>query len=512
MANVNAVNLSVQAANNFTAAKSNTVVNANSTQSFGQYLGNSQASQNKTDAVSKQAADVKGVSDDKSLVGSRQDAITKTQNDIAKEATLDQSKTDYTVDSAKTDTVVQEIRDVVKDSLSIDDDTMDATLQMMGIVVTDLLNPNVLQQFVMALSGSQEATDFLTNEEMMSGFMELTQALDDFAQSHADDLTAMMEVLDTPVALDEILPDGELSDYQKIAQSQEVMQETADQPLEETITVTVTQDNASTQNAVAVAGKAEQTASLAADSNMTAADHVSEQKQTVEEPVLVQSVSEKAAGEETPDTGSDALEDASSDDLFFSQSSEAETPTEQMTTPLFAEQLGNVQPEAQLLQPELNTTQKMQQMVDIVKQVSEQIHRSINADTTTMEMQLNPERLGKVYFSVVSKAGVMTATFQVQSEEAKQALESQMITLKENLEAKNLKVESVDVQISDFSFEHSKESEGQEQGDFTKQEKRRFRYDADIADDSEESEQMISAEQMRRQVMVDNGGSIDYTA
>ena len=151
-------------------------------------------------------------------------------------------------------------------------------------------------------------------------------------------------------------------------------------------------------------------------------------------------------------------------------------------------------------------------MVDIVKQVSEQIHRSINADTTTMEMQLNPERLGKVYFSVVSKAGVMTATFQVQSEEAKQALESQMITLKENLEAKNLKVESVDVQISDFSFEHSKESEGQEQGDFTKQEKRRFRYDADIADDSEESEQMISAEQMRRQVMVDNGGSIDYTA
>ena len=32
--------------------------------------------------------------------------------------------------------------------------------------------------------------------------------------------------------------------------------------------------------------------------------------------------------------------------------------------------------------------------------------------------------LGKVYMAVSSKAGVMTATFHVQSEEAKQALES----------------------------------------------------------------------------------------
>lgn len=514
MANVNVVNLSVQAANNFTAVKGNNAVNtSNSAQSFDQYLGGSQMSQNKTSATSRQKTDVRDAVNSKQNMASDQDMTGKKQQVAVKESSLDNSTTDNAMDTAKADAVMQEIRDIVKDSLSIDDDTMDATLQMMGIVVTDLLNPNTLQQFVMLVSGSEETTDFLTNEDMLQSFMNLTQTLGDFAQEHVDDLTAMMEVLDTPVAFDELLPQEDLTDDPSAAQNAEAIQEFTGQQADETITITVTQDNASAQTtSTAVAGETEQTVSLQDDGVKEQSSDVRVGSNDTEETVVTQTVTEETSEEDTTGSGNDALEDASADDLLFSQNDESAEPAKQVTTPLFAEQLSDAQPNTQTLQPELNTAQKMQQMVDIVKQVSEQLHRSINADTTTMEMQLNPERLGKVYFSVVSKAGVMTATFQVQSEEAKQALESQMITLKENLEAKNLKVESVDVQISDFSFEHSKESEGQNQNDFTKQEKRRFRYDADIAEDSEESVEQISAEQMRRQVMYDNGGSIDYTA
>lgn len=46
----------------------------------------------------------------------------------------------------------------------------------------------------------------------------------------------------------------------------------------------------------------------------------------------------------------------------------------------------------------------------------------------------------------------MTAVFSVQSEEARAALESQMYTLRENLELRELKVDAVEVNVSDFDF------------------------------------------------------------
>ena len=49
----------------------------------------------------------------------------------------------------------------------------------------------------------------------------------------------------------------------------------------------------------------------------------------------------------------------------------------------------------------------------------------------------------------------MTANFTVQNEEARAALESQIISLRENLEQRNLKVDAVEVSVSDFTFSQS---------------------------------------------------------
>ncbi len=198
-------------------------------------------------------------------------------------------------------------------------------------------------------------------------------------------------------------------------------------------------------------------------------------------------------------------------ELFFSQRGEM-TEERAVDTPLFAEQFRAMQEDGvQLVKPQWNGMQRMQQMIDIVNQVSERIRSVVNANTTSVEVQLNPESLGKVFFSVVSKGGVMTANFQVQTEEAKNALESQIMILKDNLEAKNLKVESVEVHVSDFSFDQSNQAEKQAQEEAAKQGRRRFRYDAGEADESEQVAE-VSAEQVRRQVMRDSGGSIDFTA
>lgn len=105
----------------------------------------------------------------------------------------------------------------------------------------------------------------------------------------------------------------------------------------------------------------------------------------------------------------------------------------------------------------------------------------------------------------------MTASFKVQSEEAKQALEGQMYQLREALESKNLKVESVDVQISNFDFSQSNEAERQMREDFGKQGKKKFSFDS--AEDDEDMEvSQETPEQTRRRVMLESGSSIDYTA
>ena len=88
-----------------------------------------------------------------------------------------------------------------------------------------------------------------------------------------------------------------------------------------------------------------------------------------------------------------------------------------------------------------------------------------------------------------------------------------MFELRQTLESKNLKVESVDVQISNFDFTQSNEAEAQNQrqNEAARQGRRKFRFDTEEAEtDNVEAE--ISAEAVRRQVMRDTGGSVDFTA
>ena len=154
-----------------------------------------------------------------------------------------------------------------------------------------------------------------------------------------------------------------------------------------------------------------------------------------------------------------------------------------------------------------------QQMVDIVNQVVEQIKVTLGKETTTMQMQLNPENLGKVLISVTSKNGVMTANFTVQTEEAKEALQSQMYSLREAIESRSLKVDAVEVEVSDFAFSQSSQADAQqEQKDYEKNDGRRFRFNFEnsgIEEDGSAVPDSISSQKPRR---LDAGTSIDFTA
>lgn len=82
---------------------------------------------------------------------------------------------------------------------------------------------------------------------------------------------------------------------------------------------------------------------------------------------------------------------------------------------------------------QVNPVEVVRQVVDAVKVIQKESLQSI-------EVQLNPENLGKLHITVSARNGVLTAEIATQNEQVKRAVESQMSMLKENLESQGIKV------------------------------------------------------------------------
>ena len=133
---------------------------------------------------------------------------------------------------------------------------------------------------------------------------------------------------------------------------------------------------------------------------------------------------------------------------------------------------------------------------------------SVNEDTSSFEMQLNPEHLGKINLQVAAKNGVVTAQIATENAAVKEALESQLITLKETLNNQGIKIEAVEVTVASHGFERNlddqRENEQNQQGN----QKRRFRFDVMQAAE----EELTPADAVIREMMLANGNQINTTA
>lgn len=146
---------------------------------------------------------------------------------------------------------------------------------------------------------------------------------------------------------------------------------------------------------------------------------------------------------------------------------------------------------------------------EIVRQVVEEIRVSARQEMTTMELQLNPEHLGKVSIQVTSRAGILTAQISTETEAARQALDQNMLILKENLEQQGVKVEAIEVTIASHEFEQNlQKGDSQSKGNDSKQ-KKHF-SEEEIAELTGVDATM--EEQLEQQIMQDSGSTISYKA
>ena len=146
-------------------------------------------------------------------------------------------------------------------------------------------------------------------------------------------------------------------------------------------------------------------------------------------------------------------------------------------------------------------------MRDITEQVLGQVKVRVTSETTNLEIQLHPASLGRVNVQVSAAAqGITTATLFVENEMAKQALESQMLTLKQNFQEQGLKVDAVEVTVSNFNLE----SEGQQMAENGQSEQRQSggRSRTGNGETQAPAEEMQESPRERRDI----NSTVDYTA
>lgn len=153
-------------------------------------------------------------------------------------------------------------------------------------------------------------------------------------------------------------------------------------------------------------------------------------------------------------------------------------------------------------------------MEAIIRQVTDYVKLQVNAQTTSLEMQLHPDSYGKLNLQVSVRDGVVTAKLAVENEMVRQALETQIVQLREDMSEKGLKVDAVEVAIASHEFERNLE-EGQENSERSSEDADTARRQINLREEGmslEELTAMSEAEALTRKIMLENGNSIDFSA
>ena len=153
--------------------------------------------------------------------------------------------------------------------------------------------------------------------------------------------------------------------------------------------------------------------------------------------------------------------------------------------------------------------------MDLIEQIAENVRVSISEGTSSMEMQLNPENLGKVYLQITSDDGVIHARMAASNETVKTVLEAQLADLRQNLNQAGVKVDAIEVTVASHEFEKNLEqnqSGEKRQGERQEEQHLSRRRNLNLSSLDELSGLMTEEETLVAQMMRDNGNSVDLTA
>ena len=164
----------------------------------------------------------------------------------------------------------------------------------------------------------------------------------------------------------------------------------------------------------------------------------------------------------------------------------------------------NLQQAAEQLDEVSGQNNMVQMIREIADQILEKVKVSITADTTSLEITLTPEELGKVNLTVTEQDGMLKASFVTENELAKEAIESNLVQFKEMLNEQGLKVDSIEVMVGGFTFDKNGEA-GQSAQEEKRNGNRRFVADEELGTKDD-------TDQLARHFMEGGESTVNYMA
>lgn len=397
----------------------------------------------------------------------------------------------------------KQVKEVIAEKLGISEEEVTQQMEAMGLTIMDLMDPSKLASLVMELTGSEDIGGLLFDgnfQQMLSQIGDLSQELAEQLNLTPEEMNQLTEELKLMVADN---PQGDTAKNEG-------------QPLQDMEAVSQDVPEASAKQ-VKEADNAQSIAATVQAKPQDSADDADVQNQALRG---------NAGQEETESAVTTQAQEGAQE-----QAEEENSQTAEKTSDLFKETVGGDKAENKQTHVTYQTTtqtvsqgqtvevtqtvvQTRVDVEDILRQVSQMTRVFVSQAESSVEMQLNPANLGKIYLQVVSREGIITAQIAAQNEAVKEALESQVAVLKENMNQQGMKVEAIEVTIASHEFERNLEENQQNAARQQQEEEaaKNSRRNLNLNSLDELEGVMSEEESLAAKMMAEQGNSMDVTA
>lgn len=421
------------------------------------------------------------VQDNSTTFLKRRNSYTLNKNNTKEISIKTASKNSPTESEVKkiTDDISSQIVEKVTDDLDISEDELNNAMQLLGLTAMDLLNPANLSALYCEVTGNASDPQALVlNADFTALFNDVSQV--------ASENDAQLNLLSQLTASD----DGEILDAD-IVSSADTTEKTVDSSYDDTA-ASGQNINDTADEAVKVYDGGTQDSSYQNPDEGTSSGETGNGITSDEK-----TQSKSLADSSFDDSGERVLHH---DDGTHSDNSMLHASvSEQLNTDTSFEMS---QSQSRL---RVDTT-------DIIRQIVDSMSISNTTEESAINLQLTPESLGRMYINVSQKNSEISARIAVSNEAVKEALQTQMVNLKEALNNSGIRVNEVEITVASHEFERNLE---QGAANDSRQQESTNSYNGSNSSDSGIDSDMMQdrvEERLVTQIMRDNGNSVDFTA
>lgn len=436
------------------------------------------------------------VQDNSTTFLKRRNSYTLNKNNTKEISIKTASKNSHTESEVKkiTDDISSQIVEKVTDDLDISEDELNNAMQLLGLTAMDLLNPANLSALYCEVTGNASDPQALVlNADFTALFNDVSQvASENDAQL---DLLSQLTASDDGEILDaDIVSSADTTDATESTGSVNTPEKTVDSSYDDTA-ASGQNINDTADEAVKVYDGGTQDSSYQNPDEGTSSGKTGNGITSDENTEKTQSKSQVDSSFD--DSGERVLhhdDDAHSDNSVLHAS-----VSEQLNTDTSFEMS---QSQSRL---RVDTT-------DIIRQIVDSMSISNTTEESAINLQLTPESLGRMYINVSQKNSEISARIAVSNEAVKEALQTQMVNLKEALNNSGIRVNEVEITVASHEFERNLE---QGAANDSRQQESTNSYNGSNSSDSGIDSDMMqdrAEERLVTQIMRDNGNSVDFTA